>query len=254
MSAVGEVDGMSSADRATAARPIWPADSPPSSMGSASGRIDLLWVTTAVRHLVGSVEPARMFSQLAQVCVPAICDACTVDLVEGAGHHYRIRQPAENLWKGGELDPNSVIRAEFSSDGAGGPQFSGELVCTWKDGFRPAEADTALLGLLVDHTTALVEHERLTARVDELQTATGEGGLMLPGHQRVAAAVGILMALHHLTAAQATDLLSRASQHTHQSIRGVADTVLRTGAMPDHPHPASTSINGNKLSLDSANE
>ena len=44
---------------------------------------------------------------------------------------------------------------------------------------------------------------------------------MLPGHQRVAAAVGILMALHHLTATQATDLLSRASQHTHQSIRGV---------------------------------
>ena len=65
---------------------------------------------------------------------------------------------------------------------------------------------------------------------------------MLPGHQRVAAAVGILMALHHLTAAQATDLLSRASQHTHQSIRGVADTVLRTGAMPEHTQQsASTS-------------
>ena len=31
---------------------------------------------------------------------------------------------------------------------------------------------------------------------------------MLPSHQRVAAAVGILMVLHHLTAAQATDLLT----------------------------------------------
>jgi hypothetical protein len=54
-------------------------------------------------------------------------------------------------------------------------------------------------------------------------------------HQRLAAAVGILMVLHHLTAAQATALLTRASQHTHLSIRGVADTVLRTGAMPDNP-------------------
>ena len=36
--------------------------------------------------------------------------------------------------------------------------------------------------------------------------------------------------------AQAADLLNRASEHTHQSIRGVADTVLRTGAMPDHIH------------------
>jgi hypothetical protein len=44
------------------------------------------------------------------------------------------------------------------------------------------------------------------------------------------------MALHHLNHAQATDLLTRASQHTHQSIRGVADTVLRTGAMPNHAH------------------
>jgi len=92
--------------------------------------------------------------------------------------------------------------------------------------------------LLVDHATALVEHERLTARVGELQTPPGNAALMLPSHQRVAAAVGILMVLHHLTAAQATDLLTRASQHTHLSIRGVPDIVLRTGAMPDHPDPA----------------
>ena len=131
-----------------------------------------------------------------------------------------------------------VAEADFSSDGAGGPRFSGVLACTWFDGYRSGEADAALLGLLVDHTTALVEHERLTARVGELQTAPGNAALMLPSHQRVAAAVGILMVLHHLTAAQATDLLTRASQHTHLSIRGVADTVLRTGAMPDHPHPA----------------
>ena len=103
---------------------------------------------------------------------------------------------------------------------------------------RSGEADAALLGLLVDHATALVEHERLTARVGELQTPPGNAALMLPSHQRVAAAVGILMVLHHLTAAQATDLLTRASQHTHLSIRGVPDIVLRTGAMPDHPDPA----------------
>ena len=45
---------------------------------------------------VGSAPWRRMFSQLAQVCVPAISDACTIDLVEEGGHRYRIRQPAEN--------------------------------------------------------------------------------------------------------------------------------------------------------------
>ena len=98
-----------------------------------------------------------------------------------------------------------------------------------------------MLGLLVDHTTALVEHERLAARVDELQTSPENAALLLPSHQRVAAAVGILMVLHHLSATQATDLLTRASMHTHLSIRGVADTVLRTGSMPPHPHPLATS-------------
>jgi len=240
MSAVEQAIETSGAGHAADVKSTRPGDSQPGLIST--GRIDLLRVTTAVRHLMGSVEPARIFSQLAQVCVPAICDACTIDLVEGAGHHYRIRQPAETPWTGEELGPDPDIQVEFSSDGAGGPRFSGVLVCAWRDGYRPTEADSALLGLLVDHATALVEHHRLTARVDELQNTTGDGGLMLPGHQRVAAAVGILMALHHLTAAQATDLLSRAGQHTHQSIRGVADTVLRTGSMPDHTQQsASTS-------------
>jgi hypothetical protein len=182
-----------------------------------------------------------VFSQLAQICVPAISEGCTIEIVEEGGHRYRIRQPAESPWRAEELGRGSTVHAEFSSDGAGGPRFSGTLVCAWLGDCRPSAADSALIGLLVDHTTALIEHERLTARVDELQDAAGQGGLMLPGRQRVAAAVGILMALHHLTAGQATDLLTRASHHTHLSIRAVSDTVLRTGAMPEHPPTASAS-------------
>ena len=232
VSAVDDVDRIS----AGGAKPADTASSV--TAGPTPGRVDLPRVAAAVRHLAGSMEPARMFSQLTQVCVPAVCDICTVDMVEAAGHHYRARQPADCPSSFQELDPDSVVRIEFSSEGAGGPRFSGVLACRWLDGYRPNAADSALLRLLVDHTTALVENERLTARVDELQTAAAGCGVTLPGHQRVAAAVGILMALHHLSAAQATDLLSRASQHTHQSIRGVADTVLRTGSLPEHQHQA----------------
>jgi hypothetical protein len=242
ISAIDLVDVMSSAGGSAEPGPARPTDPQPVNVkSSTTGRIDLPRVTAAVRHMVGSVEPSRMFSQLAQVCVPAISDACTIELVEEGGHRYRIRQPENPRGSQGFDEHDLVAEADFSSDGAGGPRFSGVLVCTWFDGYRPGEADSALIGLLVDHTTALVEHERLTARVDELQTTPENAALMLPSHQRVAAAVGILMVLHHLTAAQATDLLTRASQHTHLSIRGVADTVLRTGAMPDHPHPVATS-------------
>ena len=60
---------------------------------SGAGRVDPSRVTAAVRHMVGSVEPSRVFSELAQVCVPAVADACTIDLVEEGGHRYRIRHP-----------------------------------------------------------------------------------------------------------------------------------------------------------------
>ncbi len=246
VSVIVQSDVTSSAGGSAASRAGRPTDPLPVGAKSfAAGRVNVPRVAAAVRHMVGSVEPSRMFSELAQVCVPAISDGCTIDLVEEGGHRYRIRQPAENPHGARRIDEHDLVaQADFSSAGAGGPRFSGVLVCTWFDGYRPGEADSALLGLLVDHTTALVEHERLTSRVDELQTSPETAALMLPSHQRVAAAVGILMVLHHLTAAQATDLLTRASQHTHLSIRGVADTVLRTGAMPDHPHPGAASVQG----------
>jgi hypothetical protein len=43
------------------------------------------------------------------------------------------------------------------------------------------------------------------------------------------------MALYHLSPVQARRLLARAGDHTHRSLREVADTVLRTGALPGHP-------------------
>ena len=147
---------------------------PVATIPSTIERIDIPRVTAGLRHMVGSAEPARVFSQLAQVCVPAVSDTCTLEIVEEGGHRYRIRQPAGNSWRWDELDPDVLVRAEFASDGAGGPGFSGTVVCMWLDGCRPSEADSALIGLMVDHTVALVEHERLAGRVDELQDAAGQ--------------------------------------------------------------------------------
>ena len=59
----------------------------------ATGRVDLPRVTAAVRHMLRSVEPSRMFSELARVCVPAIADACTIDLVEGLRHQILLVNP-----------------------------------------------------------------------------------------------------------------------------------------------------------------
>ena len=101
---------------------------------------------------------------------------------------------------------------------------------------------TPLVGVLADHAVALVHRERSTGRIVDT-TATHQVGA-LGRTQRVAAATGILMALHHLTAAQARQLLARAGDRTQQTLVQVADTVLHTGGLLDQntTHPRETPI------------
>jgi len=234
-------------------------------------RVDLGRVLTGLRHLSAAADPARVFTDLAAVCVPALCDECVIEIVEQGGHRYRIRRPGpgpgpgraaattdgmsdpaatdrgglgEQIWSGSgavvTVSGGSVV-ARFGNPPGGGPDYTGELVCIWRHGHVPVEADAALVGVLVDHAAAVVHRERTTTRVTDPDVA-GQVRLTLDGTQRVAAATGILMALYHLSPAQARRLLARAGDHTHRSLREVADTVLRTGALPGHGRPVDQSV------------
>ena len=225
----------------------------------AGERVDLGRVLTGLRHLPAVGEPARVFTELAGVCVPALCDECLIEIVEQGGHRYRIRRPGPGpgrpvdgagttaaavqataaagpvpRWSGNgaavTVSGGSVL-ARFGNPPGGGPGYTGEMVCIWRRGHLPSEADAALVGVLVDHATALVHRERTTAGVAD-QGGAGQVRLALDGTQRVAAATGILMALYHLSPAQARQLLARAGDRTHRTLREVADTVLQTGALP----------------------
>src|SRR6478752_5158043 len=59
----------------------------------AGRRVDLGRVLTGLRHLSAAADPARVFTDLAAVCVPALCDECVIEIVEQGGHRYRIRRP-----------------------------------------------------------------------------------------------------------------------------------------------------------------
>jgi hypothetical protein len=233
-----------------------PTAAPVTGAVPAGERVDLGRVLTGLRHLPAG-EPARVFTELAAVCVPALCDECWIEIVEQGGHRYRIRRPGPGqsahraatngaaaeatgaalgaaAWSGNgaavTVSGGSVL-ARFGNPPGGGPGYTGEMVCIWRRGHLPSEADAALVGVLVDHATALVHRDRTTARVADAGTA-GQVRLALDGTQRVAAATGILMALYHLSPAQARQLLARAGDRTHRTLREVADTVLQTGALP----------------------
>lgn len=63
------------------------------------------------------------------------------------------------------------------------------------------------------------------------------------GRHRIGIAQGIVMTRHQLSAEQAFAVLQQRSQHTNVKLRTVADQVIRTGELPDHPtlHPRGTS-------------
>ena len=159
-------------------------------------------------------------------------------------HRYRIRQPGglprpetedrvTERWSPGQVvATGQQVTAVVGSLPGGEPGYTARLLCRWNPGYVPTETDAALVGVLADHAVALVHRERTTGHIADPATA-GQVGAALGRTQRVAAATGILMALHHLTAAQARQLLVRAGDRTHQSLVQVADTVLHTGGLPD---------------------
>ena len=208
-------------------------------------RVDLRRVLTGLRYLTGSAEPGRVFADLAAVCVPALCDEMVIDIEEAGNQRYRIRRPGTPVnrsssdlpQQGGAAGLATVngqsVTVRVTSLPASGPAFTVRLFCTWHPGYSPTDTDAALVGVLADHATAVVHRERTTGQLADAYTAL-QVGAALGRVQRVAAATGILMALHHLTATQARQLLARAGDRIHRSLLDVADTVLHTGALPDH--------------------
>src|ERR1700712_1879886 len=88
---------------------------------SLPGRIDVSAAVAGLRHLDASAEPALVFSHLAAVCVPAVCDDIVVDLVEN-DHGYRIRQPAA------ASPPPKVPPATLSGSADGRPVLGPQTV------------------------------------------------------------------------------------------------------------------------------
>lgn len=84
--------------------------------------------------------------------------------------------------------------------------------------------------LFAAHAAIAVQAARAADTVHHLRQA-------LSSNRRIGMAIGILMALHHVTDDTAFDLLRTASQHLHRKICDLAEDVIDTGALPDWPTP-----------------
>ena len=159
------------------------------------GRVDLRRVLTGLRHLSAAAEPVRVFTELAAVCVPALCDECLIQIVEHGRRPYRIRRtwpdmtgtrpsltdeafivvtqgrgtPLDGCRTGGAVVETTErdVLARFTNPLGGGPDYHGVLVCRWAGGHAADASDAALVGVLTEHAVALVHRERTTGTVDD---------------------------------------------------------------------------------------
>ncbi len=214
-----------------------------SSITPGHGRIDVVHAVAGLRHIEASGEPAMVFSHLAAVCVPSVCDEIVIDLVEN-GHGYRIRRPGHEATALRSIQPippgaeRAVLVSADSVTAAvpgtpvttNGATFAGTVMCTWTDGYRPTPTDAALVQLMVDHAAALVQREPFTSPGHGQRRGTSVAA-PAPGSGRIADAVGVVMALHHVDRAQAMNLLIRISERSRVGLLEVADSVASTGSL-----------------------
>jgi hypothetical protein len=121
----GTVFDRSDADGAAAT--MGPVAAPATGVMEPGGRIDLGRVLTGLRHLSAAAEPARVFTDLAAVCVPALCDECVIEIVEQGGHRYRIRRPGPGPAHAVAATDGMTNPAAIDGAGLGAPRWSGAV-------------------------------------------------------------------------------------------------------------------------------
>jgi hypothetical protein len=183
-------------------------------------------VMQAANSLARSADPDAVFESLVQRCAPLVCEAATATVSRLDGRIYATTWPAGALQR--RSRPVSVV-TEFNAPASG--DYAGyhglvSLQFAHQDESRPFIAQ-----LLVDRAMAMVERERLVEAVDSRKAEVDHLELALSSNREIGIAVGILMVNHRLTAEQAFDLLSRASQRTNRKLREIALEVARTGVI-----------------------
>jgi hypothetical protein len=121
-----------------------------------------------VRRLVGSAEPAIVFSSLVALCVPGFSDFCFADIIEGGRVRYRIAAPrsAERRAGGSPSDSNATtrelfeIRTTFDCALDGWSPYTGVMVHRWRD-YQPDVEDEDRAARIVGHAIRVIRDERL---------------------------------------------------------------------------------------------
>lgn len=199
-------------------------------------------ILQALDGLVASAEPAVVFTSLARLCVPVLCDAATITVTTADQLAYQAKWP----WNVASPEDSALVREAMagrqvlshnavltpirgkSTDGV--LDYQGVLALNFHTS-RPSPSHSVLAQLVVERAVAVIERERLAELVLARQAQADNLSIALATNRQIGIALGIIMAGHKLTSDHAFDLLRRVSQHSHRKLHHIALDVIDTGAL-----------------------
>jgi hypothetical protein len=196
-------------------------------------RRELRTVERILDQLVAATEPTVTFASLANSCVPAVADECTVTVRDEGGAAWQHRQPAASPVAAGSCQLIVEVRDEPCAGALG---YTAEIGYRWHQEVVD-DADRVIAKLLAERAVAMIRQQRLSEALAQELDKSHNLTEALATNRQIGQAIGILMASYKLTSQQSFDLLRGVSQHTHRKLRDVADEVNQTGTLLTGPTP-----------------
>jgi hypothetical protein len=218
-------------------------------------------IEDALAGMVRSDDPAVVLSSLARCSSPSFSDACSLQLSVGVDDLFQICFPLQDEHRcaagaesaGGGAHPQrsagEAIRTGFrAASGSGYPAFAGVIVHSWA-GRRPAENDRIIARLLVDRAVAIVQEQRLVQSAALTDERAAKLALELVTSRTEAEAIGILMATHQATRAEAIRLLRQMTRAGDRQLDDVAADIVHAANLRRSPVTRASSAGHQHLQM-----
>lgn len=181
-----------------------------------------------------SGDPRVTFARLAEVCVPAFCDGCQVELDDGvepltvhvstAGDSVAWPVLSSSEARG---DVRGAIEVAYRAPSRGGQPSYACIATFWWCTRAAGESDRTAAELLVRHAAGVVDRQRLMERVGTSETRAASAAMNAIVSRQVNLAVGILMARLGGSAADAEAALIDTAEERGLELYTVAAELVR---------------------------